>query len=241
MRYDKALLRVSTALVPFVFGCVAYSQAPSPSDPQGPNSQMLQQFAAQNGAQLRAYQWIETTSTNVQGHAMPTKQFICRFAPEGTLTRTPLDPQQYGGPQLKGGPLIKSMEKKKMGEVKDEMTEVQEVAAMYLPLNPDKFQQAMQNNPANLERDGAGGYAINVSGYAKPGDQLTLNLNPTTRQIQSISVKTFLSAPDDPLTIALRFSKLDDGTTYPSITTMAAPSKQISITTVSSDFSKPVQ
>jgi hypothetical protein len=202
---------------------------------------MLQQFAAQNAAQLRAYQWIETTSTTVQGHAMPAKKFICRFGPDGTLTRTPLDPQKNSSSQMKGGPLMRSMEKKKMGEIKDEMTEVHEVAAMYLPLTPEKLQEAMQNDQANVGRDGTDNNAISVSGYSKPGDQLTLHLNPPTQQVQSISVKTFLDTPDDPLTIALQFSKLDDGTTYPSVTTIEAPSKKISITTLSSDFSKPVQ
>jgi hypothetical protein len=133
------------------------------------------------------------------------------------------------------------MEKKKMGEIKDEMTEVHEVAAMYLPLNPDKLQGAMQNDQATLDRDGTGDNAISVSGYVKPGDQLTLHLNPTTQKIQNISVKTFLDTPDDPLAITLQFLMLDDGTTYPSVTTIAAPSKNISITTLSSDFSKPVQ
>ncbi|WP_158822509.1 hypothetical protein [Granulicella sp. S156] len=202
---------------------------------------MLQQFAAQNAAQLHAYQWIETTSTTVQGHAMPAQKFICRFAPDGTLTRTPLDPQQNPGQQMKGGPLMKMMEQKKMGEIKDEMTQVHQVAALYLPLNPEKFQEAMQNNQVNVGRGDPSANAISVSDYAKSGDQLTLNLNPTTQQIQSISVKTSLDTPDDPLTIAMQFSKLEDGTVYPSVTTIQAPSKKISITTLSSDFSKPVQ
>jgi hypothetical protein len=54
-------------------------------------------------------------------------------------------------------------------------------------------------------------------------------------------VKRFLDTPDDPLTITLQFARLEDGTTYASITTIEVPSKKISITTLSSDFSKPIQ
>ena len=136
---------------------------------------------------------------------------------------------------------MKMMEQKKMGEIQDEMTQVHQVAAMYLPLNPEKVQEAMQNNQVNVERDGTSGTSISVSDYAKPGDQVTFNLNPTTRQIQSIAVKTSLYTSDDPVTIALQLSKLEDGTTYPSVTTIEAPSKKISITSLGSDFSKPVQ
>jgi hypothetical protein len=240
MRQNKILLRVSTALIPFAFGCIVWPQASSPSDPQAPNPQMLQQFA-QNAAQLHGYQWIETTTVSIQGHTQPAQKAMCHFDSDGTLVRTPLNPQQNAQQQMKGGPLMQKMEAKKMGEVKEEMTQVHEVAAMYLPLNPEKLQEAMQNNQADMQGNGAGGNAINVSGYAKSGDQLTLNLSPTTQQIQSISVKTFLSEPDEPLNIVLQFAKLDDGTTYPSVTTIVAPSKNISITSVSSDFSKPVQ
>jgi hypothetical protein len=241
MRNNRAFLSVSSALLPSVLCCAAWSQAPSSPPSLAPDMQMLQQLSAQNASQLRAYQWIETTSTTVQGHSMPPKQFVCRFAPDGTLTRTPLDPQQNATQQMKGGPLMKMMEQKKIGEIQDEMTQVHQLAAMYLPLNPEKVQEAMQNNQLNVERDGTSGTAVSVSDYAKPGDQVTFNLNPTTRQIQSISVKTSLDTSDDPLTIALQLSKLEDGTTYPSVTKIEAPSKKISITTLSSDFSKPVQ
>jgi hypothetical protein len=241
MTHHKALLSVSTALLSFVFCGAVWPQAPSSTTSPPPDMQLLEQLGAQNASQLRAYQWIETTSTTVQGHSMPAQKFICRFAPDGTLTRTPLDPQQNAPQQMKGGPLMQRMEQKKMGEIKDEMAQVHQVAAMYLPLNPEKVQEAMQNNQVNVERDGTNGSAISVNDYAKPGDQVTLRLNPTTQQMQSISVKTSLDTPDDPLTIALQFSKLEDGTTYPSVTTIQAPSKKISITTLSSDFSKPVQ
>jgi hypothetical protein len=241
MRYQKGPLRVLAAVAPFVFGCIAWSQATPPSDPQAASAQVLQQFSAQNTGQLRAYQWIETTSTSVQGHSMPAKKFICRFAPDGTLTRTPLDPQQNGSPQLKGGPLMRSMEKKKMAEVKEQMVQVHEVTAMYLPLNPAKLSEAIETHHVDFEHDPTSGDALSLSDYAKPADRLTFTLNSTTRQVQRIYVKTFLSGSDDPLNLTVQFSNLADGTTYPSVTTIEAPAKKISITTLSSDFSKPVQ
>ena len=235
MRKPSSVLRVFIAFLPLLFVCLACSQAQSNTPPSPPNIQMLQQAAFQNAQQLRAYQWIETTTTTVQGHAMPARKMICRFAPDGTLTRTPLDPQQSAAPQMKGGPLMRQMEQKKMGGIKEEMTQVHELVAMYLPLNPDKLAGAAQPN------DGTNMHAVILSDYAKSGDEVKFSLDSKMQQIQGTTVKTYFDTQEDPLTISMQFSKLDDGTTYPSITTINAPAKKISITTTSSDFSKPVQ
>ena len=241
MKSRKVLLRVSGALLACVFGCLAWAQTqPAPAFLSS-TIQMLQEFAARNAAQLRAYQWIETTTATVDGHTRPAQKSLCHFGPDGSLVRTPLDAQQNGSPQLKGGPVMRSIERKKMDEIKEEMAQVHEVTAMYLPLNPDNLIQAVRTRQVGFEREPTGSTAVVLSNYAKQGDKVTFALDSTARQIQSISVKTFLSSQNEPLSITLQFSRLEDGTVYPSITNIQAPSEQISITTLSSDFSKPVQ
>ena len=128
-----------------------------------------------------------------------------------------------------------------MDKIKEEMAQVHEVMAMYLPLNPRNLTQAMQTRQVGFEREPTGGIAAVLRDYAKQGDQLTFALDSAARQIQSISVKSFLSSQDEPLYITVQFSRLEDGTVYPGVTNIQAPSEQISITTLSSDFSKPVQ
>ena len=59
MKQQKTLLNVSSALLPFVFGCLAWAQTQSAPGFLSSTIQMLQQSAAQNAAQLRGYQWIE--------------------------------------------------------------------------------------------------------------------------------------------------------------------------------------
>lgn len=239
MKQQKTLLKISTALLPFVFGCLAWAQTQSAPAFLRLAIQMLQESAARNAAQLHTYQWIETTTATADGHTRPPQKSLCHYGPDGTLVRTPLDPQQ--SPQLKGGPLMRSMERNKMDEIKQEMAQVREVTAMYLPLNPESLRQAVQTQQVGFEREPTGGVAVVLSNYAKQGDKMTFALDPGTRQIQSISVRTFLSSPNDPLNITVQFSRLEDGTVYPDITNIQAPSGQISITIVSSDFSQPVQ
>lgn len=101
-----------------------------------------------------------------------------------------------------------------------------------------KLGQALHTNRVDLERDETNGSSIIVNDYAKPGDQLRLTVNVSTMHIRRIGVRSYFDQPSDALTADVQFSQLPDGTAYPSITTINAPSKKVSITTVSSDFSK---
>jgi hypothetical protein len=58
-------------------------------------------------------------------------------------------------------------------------------------------------------------------------------------QVDRIFVKTYFDTPEDAMTIEVRFSTLADGTSYPALTSIEAPSKKLSITTSESDFVKP--
>jgi hypothetical protein len=57
-------------------------------------------------------------------------------------------------------------------------------------------------------------------------------------RLQQISVKTYMSSPSEPLNLAVQFSVLPDGTSYPSVTTQDAPTKRLSIMTVSANFTR---
>ena len=59
-------------------------------------------------------------------------------------------------------------------------------------------------------------------------------------QIVRISVKTYFEDPTDVMTVDIHFSLLADGTLYPALTSVEAPSKKLSIATADSEFSKAV-
>jgi hypothetical protein len=71
---------------------------------------------------------------------------------------------------------------------------------------------------------------------------LTISLNQTTKQVDQISIKTYLNAPEDgvdvDVTVNVRFAILPDGTMYPALMSIEVPSNKLSITTANSKFSK---
>jgi len=227
---------IAWALIPVFLSFAALAQSPQQLGALQQKLQEIQQATAMNEQQLRGYQWIETTTLTIEGKPRPPQQSLCRYGPDGTVHKTPMQAQQ--APQVSGGPLRKHIAEKKIEEFQEEVAQIHALTAMYLPLSHAKLGQALHVNRVDLERDGANGSAIIVNDYAKPGDQLRISLNVSTMHVQRIEVKSYFDQPSDALTADVQFSLLPDGTTYPSVSTINAPSKKISITTVSSDFSK---
>lgn len=225
------------ALLLWTGACLA--QSLQPSDMVQQKLQQMQQATARNERQLHTYQWVETAAVTIDGNPKPPRQSICRYAPDGTLQKTPLGaPPQP--PAARGGPFRKMMMEKKIENAQNELAQVRALVGMYLPPSPAKLRQAFAANRLTFERDGADSGAIVIHDYAKAGDELRLVLNKSTMQIQHIAVKTYLDKPKEVMTVDVDFSSLADGTLYPSLTSVNAPSKKLSLTTVSSDFSRAI-
>jgi len=158
--------------------------------------------------------------------------------PRPLTEKTPIGAQ--GGPApVSGGPVRRHIAEKKIEEAEQKLAATRGLTAMYLPLNPTVLRQALQTRRVDLEHEPAGGNALVINDYVKPGDRLTLELDTATLQPRRITVKSYFSSPADVFTANIQFSVLEDGTTYPSVTTIDAPGKELSITTVSSNFSRP--
>jgi hypothetical protein len=238
MSYYKFTPRMSLLGVPFLLAVSCLAQIASPPDGFQRQIQQMQEEAARNEQQLHAYQWIESTTMTINGSSRPPKQSICRYAPNGALSKAPLGtPSQP--PKVGGGPLRRMMAEKKIEEFEKETEQIHVLTAMYLPLNHAHFQEALHTHRVDFERNGPSGNAIVIHDYAKLGDELRLVLNTSTMHLQRIVVKSYFEKPQNVFTANVDFASLQDGTSYPGITTIDAPSMKIAISTVESNFSRP--
>lgn len=220
--------------------CLSVAMLAQELPPQGFEAQIAQmrEAAARNEQQLHQYQWIESTTLNINGSSKPPKQSLCRYAPDGLLKKTPLGPPQQA-PRVSGGPLKRMITEKKIEEFQEETAAIRGLTEMYLPINQPKFQEALRTHRVDFEHAGPEGNAIVIHDYAKPGDELRIGLNVATKHIQRLTVRSYFQKPSDVFTASVDFSVLADGTSYPALTTVSAPAKKITITTVNSDFSHP--
>jgi len=240
MKQFKSVMQLLPIAATLVVPNLLRSQTPVASEALQQKTQAMQQAAAQNEQKLHQYQWIETTTVTLKGTPRPPKQSICRYSPYGTLVKTPIG-AQGGLPPVSGGPVRRHIAEKKIEEAQEELAATRGLTELYLPLNPTALKQALQTRRIDLEHEPTGGNALVINDFAKPGDRLRLDIDTATLQIRRITVRSYFSSPTDAFTATVQFSALEDGVTYPSITTIDAPAKKLSITTVSSNFSRPVQ
>jgi hypothetical protein len=110
---------------------------------------------------------------------------------------------------------------------------------MYFPLDHERLKQALQSGQAHFGTGDSNEETVVIDNYAKQGDELKIILNHSTMQMERVSVKSYFDKPKDVLTAVMQFSALPDGTRYGSSTTINAPSKELSISTMNSDYSIP--
>jgi hypothetical protein len=203
--------------------------------------QQMQMVMARNEQQLHNYQWVESTTLTVKARSIPTKQSLCRYASDRTVVKTALGTsvQQESGPR--GGP-FKHIAEAKKEKIQDEVEHIQSLVQTYLPFNPEKIEKVLRAGKVFFEHDGTNSDAVILADYAKPGDQLRISLNQTTKQVDRISIKTYLNAPEDgvdvDVAVDVHCAILPDATVYPALMSIEAPSKKLSITTANSKFSK---
>lgn len=240
MKQFNSVMKLLPIVVTLGLPNFGYAQTPTVPETFQQKIQRMQQAAAQNEQKLHQYQWIETATVTMNGTPRPPKQSICRYNPYGTLVKTPVGPQGRP-PPVSGGPLRRHIMEKKIEEAEQELAATRQLTARYLPLDPGTLKQSLQTLRIDLEHEPTGGNALVINDYAKSGDRLILDLDTATLQLRRITVKSYFGSPADPFTATVQFSLLGDGASYPSITTIDAPAKKLSITTVSSSFSRLVQ
>ena len=233
-----AALLFTTFTIPV---CVQIASGQDASDTQAKIA-FVKQSVADNQQRLHQYQWIETTQLSLKGEPKPPKQNMCSYGPDGKVQKTPIgeaQPQQQSG---RHGRLKERVIEKKTEEMQDYMQQVKGLLALYVPPNPQLIQQAHQaGNVSVSSTPGSGVVQLTLKNYAQPGDQMMLFFNTAAMKVQQLSVHTYLNDTKDPVTLAVQFASLPDGTNYVQQTVMDAPEKKIQVTTTNANYQKMAQ
>jgi hypothetical protein len=194
----------------------------------------LKASVAANQAQLKKYQWLQTTQVSIKGQTKKEEQAQCRYGPDGKLQETPVGtpPEPKAPPRgLKGKVVAKKVE-----EMKDYTNRLKSLVGHYAPPDPQTMQAAAQTGKANV--NGAeGGATLTFTDYYKPGDKVAFAFD-TAKKLKSYDVNTYLDDPKkDIVTLTNQFASLPDGTNYLQQTVLDASGKQIQIKTTNSGHS----
>jgi hypothetical protein len=196
----------------------------------------LKQSVARDQQNIRQYEWIETTVITLKGEEKSRQQKQCYYGAEGSLQK--VEVSATPPPKKKRGVRGRIAANKKE-ELTDYMKKAVALVKTYVPPDPARIQAVKDAGKVNLDLPGGGkGARVNLRDYAKPGDVLSVEVDPASNRVMGLTVATYLDDAKDAVNLDVRFSALQDGTGYPATEVLVASAKNLSVNVTNSGYRK---
>jgi hypothetical protein len=228
-------------------GALVKAQPPQTQVGGGKQDQVaaLKQSIQQGMALARKYEWVETTTIMLKGEEKGKKQNRCYYGADGKVQKTSMDQpqqaqQQSGGGGRRGGRMKEKVVENKKDEMKDYMERAVALVHSYVPPNPTQIQAAKEAGRVSVSPQAGGKVRLVITQYLKPGDSLTIDLDPASNKLLSLGVNSYLDKQEDAVTLAVQMNSLPDGALYAGQTTLDAKAKNITVVVQNSGY-RPVQ
>jgi len=212
----------------------------SPSRAQNPEMQQkiaeVKEAAARNKQLLAQYTWVEQVTISLKGEEKKQEHFQVRLGPDGKQQKQSLDPA--AAPPEHEGRLKRHIVEKKTEEYEDYANQIKALIQQYVPPDKDMLQQANQagNVMVGAQPGAPGQYRVVVSNYIKQGDNMTLVMDKTQKDLVSVSIATYLNDPSDAVNVNVQFAGMPGGPNHVSAETINGVSKQLTIVIQNSNY-----
>ena len=210
--------------------------AQDPAQPSlGTRVAILSDWLKASKAQLRSYQWVETTVISKGGEEKSRKQNTCYYGAEGTLQKVPIGDQsaKEGGPPgiLIPGKILKKVVEKKKEDLTEYMQSAAALAQSYIPPAPERIQQVVSGGKFSVNMlEPNRRIQLVFRDYLKSGDQLSVDMELPTNRLLGMHVSSYLETTDDAVQLDVAMGVLPDGTMYAATTTLNAKAKDVVVT-----------
>ncbi|MBC7898480.1 MAG: hypothetical protein H7070_00325 [Saprospiraceae bacterium] len=207
---------------------LAQGQQPVPPERIAEFKQSLQK----SQAQLRQYEWIETTTVSLKGEVKSQKQNRVYYGADGKLQKVAVGdspaPQEPQG--RRGGRLKAKIVANKKEEMTDYMQRAVSLIHKYVPPEPGMIQFAKDNGKASFDVfEPNKVIRLSFKDIINIGDLMTATLDIRSNAILDINVSTYLESQQDAVILGVNFARLPDGTSYAGQTTLDAKAKNIKV------------
>lgn len=201
--------------------------APAPPTPQQ-RAALLKQWLAASQAQLRTYEWVETTVVSIGGEEKSRGQNRCYYGVDGKLEKIAVGsapPQEE--PR---GPLRRRIAESKRGQMTDYMNSAVALIHEYIPPDPARIQAAIAAGKLSAQLEPAGKQVrLEFGDYLKSGDTLVVSIELPTNRLLGVEVTSYLDSPADPVQLDVTMGVLPDGTLFAERSTLEAPAKKLTV------------
>lgn len=234
MKTSQLVIAVLVAVLLLPCGSIGIAQEQQPSVPE--RVAALKAIVASSQANLRQYEWIETTVVSLKGEEKSRKQQRCYYGADGVLQK--VDVSQTPAPKEKPG-LRGKIAASKKAELTDYMKNAISLVKTYVPPIPAKLQAAKDAGKVSMDLLEPGKRVrLNFRDYEKPGDSLGVEVNMMNNSPLGLKVSTYLDNVKDTVTLDVIMGQLNDGSIYASDITVYAKAKDLRVTVKNSGYRK---
>jgi hypothetical protein len=208
---------------------IAAAQAPQgpPPTPQQ-RVAMLKQWMQASQAQLRSYEWVETTVIAKGGEEKSRKLNTCYYGVDGKLQKVPAaEPAAEESNRRLGKRIIA----KKKEEIADYMKSAADLVHAYVPPDSNRIQQSVNAGKMTMSpQDGGRRVQLVFKDYLKAGDSLSVDIEVATNRLLGMNVSSYLDDNTaDAIQMNVAMGVLPDGTIYTAKSSLAAPAKDMTV------------
>src|SRR5215469_6070043 len=203
--------------IPLLISCIFVVSTTLPGFVAAQSQEMKERVAevkeavARNKQALAQYTWVEQVAISLKGEQKKQEHFQVRLGPDGKpLKQSPAPPP---APPEHEGRLKKRIVEKKKEEYKEYADQIRELIRQYVPPERDMLEQAYQK-----------------------GDNMTLLVDKTQKELLSLSIATYLDDPKDAVNVTVAFARIPGGPNHVSGETINGVSKQLTVAVQNSNY-----
>ena len=226
---DRVIQFVLSSLV--VFGISAGFDLPLLAQNQEMRERVAEakEAAARNKQELAQYTWVEQVTISLKGEEKKQEHFQVRLGPDGKPQKQSLDAP--AAPPEHEGRLKKHIVEKKTEEYKEYADQIKALIEQYVPPERDLLSQAYDkgNIMVGPQPGMPGQYRLVISNYIKQGDNMTLVIDKTQKELVSLTIATWLTDPKDAVNVTVLFAGIPGGPNHVSAETINGTSKQLTV------------
>ncbi len=175
-----------------------------------------------NQTKLSRYTWQETQFVSVNGERVDYRLYSVRIDANGQYRRNLVT--EHTGQEATFEPKIKEQ----LSPCGPYAQQLWELVNQYTSLNSERLTRANSRGEIVLLREGDL-IKLAIKNYSKPGDSVAMTVNQRTRQILTVQTRSYLTDPQDTVTIQAEFAELPDGTNHVATTEIDSVSRNITV------------
>jgi len=160
-----------------------------------------------NRTKLSHYTWQETQFISVNGEAVDYRLYSVRIGAHGQYQRNLVT--EDTGQEATFEPNIKEQ----LSQYGPYAQQLCELANQYTTLNSERLTRADSRGEIVLLREGDS-IKLAIKNYSRPGDSLAMTINQRTHRLLTVRATSYLTDPQDVVTIQAEFAELPDGTNH---------------------------